>query len=134
MVISTKLILRKTRTAADYVHTHSPNLHTRCRAEVVLRQLAAVHAAATVGSSGSVGDGLTDAPDWIDPAALRALLTAVADCAGTGWLHANAHDPDIGRLTALLDTPHPVPGDPAELDELLATVLWARHGPQPAPG
>ena len=54
------------------------------------------------------------------------------DCVGTGWLHANAHAPDIGRLTALLDA-HLMPDDPAELDELLPTVLWASHGPQPEP-
>ncbi|MFG2085285.1 MULTISPECIES: hypothetical protein [unclassified Spirillospora] len=52
----------------------------------------------------------------------------MADCAG--WLKANTRDPDVARLTALLDQPHPAPTDPAELDELMATVLWTSHGPQ----
>jgi hypothetical protein len=131
---STKLILRKTRTAADYINTRSPNVLTRCRAAAVLRQLAAFHATAntTVSSAGtSVGSTYFDQADRIGPPTLRGLLAAVADCAGTGWLKVNARDPDVARLAALLDEPHRAPSDPAELDDLLATVLWASHGPQP---
>ncbi|MDL4813105.1 hypothetical protein [Actinomadura opuntiae] len=138
MLPSTQLIMRKTRTAADYVHTHSPNPLTRRRAAVVLRHLATVHAAVHAAvhadaSAGSIGDMGPHRPESVEPAALRGLLAAVAECAGSSWLRANSHDPDIGRLAALLDAPHLVPGDPAELDELLATVLWASHGPQPEP-
>lgn len=109
------LTLRKTRTAADYVHTHTRSVHARAGATAVLRALAGVHAA--------------------DPDAavtLRDLITAVADCAGSDWLQAHADDPDVRRLTQYLDTPALVPSDPADLDDLLATVLWARHGPEPA--
>lgn len=127
MVNST--ILRKTRTAADYVHTHSPNPLTRSRAAAVLHNLAAVHVGAATDAA---RDAAWGPGEQVDPVALRDLVAAVADCAGTGWLQANAHDPDIGRVTALLDAPQLLPGDPAELDELLATVLWASHGPQPA--
>lgn len=110
------LNLRKTRTAADYVHTHTRSAHTRAGATDVLRALAGVHTAAD--------------PD--DAATLRDLIAAVADCAGSDWLQANADDPDVRRLTQYLETPALVPSDPADLDDLLATVLWARHGPEPA--
>ncbi|TDB96613.1 hypothetical protein [Actinomadura sp. 7K534] len=110
------LILRKTRTAADYVRTRTRNAETRERAAAVLHVLAGVHAAGDVAA----------------PASLRDLVAAVGDCAGPEWLQAHADDPDVRRLATLLDAPDLIPGDPEELDELLATVLWTRHGPQPA--
>jgi hypothetical protein len=62
--------------------------------------LAAVHfgAATDAARDAAWGPG-----EQVDPVALRDLVAAVADCAGTGWLQANTHDPDIGRVTALLD-------------------------------
>ncbi|XRQ04370.1 hypothetical protein ACN3XK_48530 [Actinomadura welshii] len=110
------LILRKTRTAADYVHTHARNADTRDKAAAVLHVLAGVHAA----------------DDAATPASLRDLAVAVADCTGPDWLQANTDDPDVRRLATLLEAPASLPGAPEELDELLATVLWTRHGPQPA--
>ncbi|HEY8481731.1 MAG TPA: hypothetical protein VIL71_18040 [Spirillospora sp.] len=110
------LRLRKTSTAAEYVHTHTTSADTRARAAAILGVLADVHAA----------------DDPATATTLRDLLVAVADCVGPDWLAANTGDPDVRRLTTYLETPVLVPGDTAELDELLATVLWARHGPQPA--
>ncbi|OLT11733.1 hypothetical protein BJF79_23725 [Actinomadura sp. CNU-125] len=118
---STTTTLHKTRTAADYVHTHSPSADTRCHAGLVLRTHAALHA---------MSGGATDPAD---ATTLRELVQAVAACVGTDWLSARAHDPDIGRLTILLNAPHLIPSDLADLDVLLSTALWTRHGPQPAP-
>jgi len=108
------LTLRKTRTAAEYVHARTRSAELRDRAAEVLRVVADVDAA-----EGS-------------PATLRDVVVSVADCAGPEWLEAHADDPDVRRLKAFLENPVLLPGDPAELDELLATVLWARHGPEPA--
>jgi hypothetical protein len=57
--------------------------------------------------------------------------------AGSSWLSANSDDPDVARFTRLLDwaaEPTPAGGIPdvGDIDELLATVLWAAHGPPPA--
>ncbi|MFI0483535.1 hypothetical protein [Actinomadura sp. 9N215] len=123
------VILRKTWTAAAYVHTHAPSGTSRRHAAAILRALADVHAAA----NGPVHSPVDGSVDNADPPTLRALLDAVAECAGPDWLRANTHDPDIGRLTALLDGHHRLPRDLADLDDLLATVLWTRHAPQPAP-
>jgi hypothetical protein len=70
-------------------------------------------------------------------AALAGLLIAARECAGSSWLRANSDDPDIARFTILLEsaaestTAGGIP-DVGDIDELLATVLWAAHGPQPA--
>ncbi len=114
MMTPPTLTLRKTRTAAEYVHARTRSAELRDRAADVLRVVDDVDAAAGA------------------PATLRDLVVSVADCAGPEWLQAHADDPDVRRLTAYLETPVLVPGDPAELDELLARVLWARHGPEPA--
>jgi STAS domain len=71
---------------------------------------------------------------------LRDLVLAVRDLAGPAWLEASGDDPDVAAFTALQATP--VPPSPAELDEIIARVLWARFAPPgpprdgagPAPG
>jgi hypothetical protein len=55
---------------------------------------------------------------------LRGLALTVRELAGPAWLAANTDDPDIAALAAPDDAPAPPP--PADLDELLARVLWAR--------
>ena len=112
--------LMKTETAADYVQRHARNPLTRGHAADVQQAIAACRAA----------DDPVDAA-----AALTGLLTAVAECAGSGWLKANTDDPDVARLTALLDSaaePASAGGFPqaSDLDDMLAAVLWAAHGPQ----
>jgi hypothetical protein len=61
---------------------------------------------------------------------LRDLVLAARDLAGPAWLAAASDDPDIAAFTALQATP--VPPSPAELDEIISRVLWARF-PRPAP-
>ena len=58
---------------------------------------------------------------------------------GHGRLDASGDDPDVAAFTALQGTP--VPAAPAELDEIISRVLWARFAPPggaarpgPAPG
>jgi hypothetical protein len=70
---------------------------------------------------------------------LRDLVLAARDLAGPAWLAAASDDPDIAAFTALQATP--VPPSPAELDEIISRVLWARFpvrhpadGAGPAPG
>jgi hypothetical protein len=58
---------------------------------------------------------------------LRGLVLTVRELAGPAWLSANTDDPDIAAFTALADTPTAPP--PADLDEMLARVLWARFTP-----
>lgn len=76
------------------------------------------------------------ADDPVDAAAaLTGLLTAVAECAGSSWLKANTDDHDVARFTTLLESaaePTPAAGSPeaGDLDDMLAAVLWAAHGPQ----
>jgi hypothetical protein len=55
---------------------------------------------------------------------LRGLALTVRELAGPAWLAGNTDDPDIAAFAALDDAPAPPP--PADLDELLARVLWAR--------
>jgi len=112
--------LVKTETAADYIQRHARNPLTRTHAAIVRQAIAACRAA------GNPVDAAT---------ALTGLLTAVAECAGSNWLKANTGDPDIARFTALLESaaePAPAGGFPhaGDLDDLLAAVLWAAHGPQ----
>ena len=112
--------LMKTETAADYVWRHAHNPVTRDRAAEVQQAIAVCRAA----------DDPVEAA-----AALAGLLTAVRDCAGSSWLKANSDDPDVARFTALLDSAAETSQaggtpDAGDLDELLAAVLWAAHGPQ----
>ncbi|MBA9003371.1 MULTISPECIES: hypothetical protein [Thermomonospora] len=109
--------LRKTRTAAEYVHRSAAGPLAREHAVEILRTAAAYE--------------LHPAPAAA-PLLLADLLTAVAECAGPAWLKANADDPDIARFTALVDQTQDETAEPptiTDLDELLAAVLWTRHGP-----
>jgi hypothetical protein len=111
----------KTETAADYIWRHARSPLIRAHAADVQRAIAACRTA----------DNAMDAA-----AALVELLTAVRECAGSNWLSANSDDPDVARFTMLLDwaaEPTPAGGAPdvGDIDELLATVLWAAHGPPP---
>jgi hypothetical protein len=110
----------KTEMAADYVWRHARNPLTRDHAAEVQQAIAICRAA----------DDPVEAA-----AALAGLLTAVRDCAGSIWLKANSDDPDVARFTALLDSAAETSQaggtpDAGDLDELLAAVLWAAHGPQ----
>lgn len=120
MTIRSTPPLVKTQTAADYVQRHARNPLTRAHAVGVQQAIAISRAA----------DNPVDAG-----AALTGLLAAVAECAGSSWLKANTDDPDVGRFTALLESaaePTPAGGVPeaGDLDDMLAAVLWAAHGPQ----
>jgi hypothetical protein len=111
----------KTETAADYIWRHARSPLIRAHAADVQHAIAACRTA--------------DNPVEAD-VALAGLLIAVRECAGSSWLKANSDDPDVARFTMLLERATectsaggiPVVGD---IDELLATVLWAAHGPQP---
>jgi hypothetical protein len=112
--------LMKTETAADYVWRQARNPLTRDHAAEVQQAIAVCRAA----------DDPVEAA-----AALAGLLTAVRDCAGSSWLKANSDDPDVARFSALLDSAAETSKaggtpDAGDLDELLAAVLWAAHGPQ----
>ncbi len=110
----------KTETAADHVQRPARNPLTRAHAADVQQAIAVCR----------VADSAVDAA-----AAPTGLLTAVAECAGSNWLKANTDDPDVARLTALLESAaEPIPAggfpEPGDLDDVLAAVLWAAHGPQ----
>jgi uncharacterized protein (DUF2267 family) len=63
---------------------------------------------------------------------LRSLALTVRELTGTSWLAINRNDPDIAAFAALDMKPHPP--SPADLDEILSRVLWARFAtlrPQP---
>ena len=120
MTIRSTPPLVKTETAADYVQQHARNPLTRAHAADAQQAIAVCRAA----------DNPVDAA-----AALTGLLAAVAECAGSSWLKANTDDPDVARLTALLGSAAeraPACGfpDAGDLDDVLAAVLWAAHGPQ----
>jgi hypothetical protein len=123
--------LRKTRTAADYAYRHARGELARAEVAEVLRAIAAYDAAAS--------------PDAI-LRRMRDLIIAVQQAAGPAVLKANADDPDIARFNALLEEAtgkaadagrggaardDGASGGPADLDEILAAVLWARYGPEP---
>lgn len=63
---------------------------------------------------------------------LRDLVLAARDLAGPAGLAASADDPDVAAFTALESTP--APPAPADLDEVLSRVLWARFAPRAASG
>jgi hypothetical protein len=58
---------------------------------------------------------------------LRDLVLAARDRPGPAWLAAASDDPGVVAFTALQATP--VPPAPAELDEIISRVLWARFAP-----
>jgi hypothetical protein len=107
----------KTRAAADYISHHTTSDLTRSRALVLLKRLRVCEAvlAATDGDPGLVHS------------LLHGLALTVRELAGPAWLSANNDDPDIAAFTALSDAPILPP--PADLDENLARVLWARFTP-----
>jgi hypothetical protein len=107
----------KTRAAADYISRHTASDLTRSRALVLLKRLGVCEAAlaAERGDRGLV-QGL-----------LGGLVLTVRELAGPAWLAANTDAPDIAAFNALGATAAPPP--PADLDELLARVLWARVTP-----
>jgi hypothetical protein len=119
----------KTRAAARYAARHAWGELARARAAVVLARLGACEGIPAGGEVPAVFHGL-----------LRDLVLAVRDLAGPAWLDASGDDPDVAAFTALQATP--VPPSPAELDEIIARVLWARFAPPgpprdgagPAPG
>jgi thioredoxin 2 len=125
MTATSDTVLRKTWTAADYVWRHARNPLIRDHAAEVKNAIMAYRRA------GDAADAVVRA---------RALLAAVWECLGSTWLAANRDDPDVARFTAVVE-PEAGADDPAgdasgdagvgDLDELLATVLWARHGPEP---
>lgn len=61
---------------------------------------------------------------------LRDLVLATRDLVGPAWLNVSADDPDVSAFTALESTP--APPAPAELDEIVSRVLWARFAPRTA--
>jgi uncharacterized protein (DUF2267 family) len=114
----------KTRAAADYICRHSSSDLTRHRALELLTQLRSCEAAlAAEGDTPLVAQSL-----------LRALVLTVRELTGTAWLSASRDDPDIAAFAALEMKPRPP--SPADLDEILSRVLWARFAtlrPQPRP-
>lgn len=114
--------LVKTETAADYVGRNARSPLTRKHAADVQRAIAVCRAADDAAYA---------------EAALGGLLEAVAECAGRAWLKANSDDPDVARFTALIGgsieaSPGAAAPEASELDDLLAAVPWAAHGPQSA--
>ena len=109
---------RKTRTAAGYAARHASTALTRVRAAALLEQLADWEAAA---------DGNIRPQAAADPRLLRALVIAVRDLAGTGWLGTMADDPDVAAFTALSATASAPPLD--RVDETCSRLLWARFSP-----
>jgi hypothetical protein len=110
----------KTRAAAWYAARHARGELARARAAVVLAALGACEGIPPGGEVPAVFHGL-----------LRDLVLAVRDLAGPAWLEASGDDPDVAAFTALQATP--VPPSPAELDEIIARVLWARFAPPRPP-
>lgn len=90
-------ILRKTRTAADFVHRHARSPLTREHAADLLRAISTWHAARPESAH----------------AALTDLLAAITQCTGQAWLKANAADPDVTRFTDLATHPQTANIDPA---------------------
>jgi hypothetical protein len=121
----------KTRAAAGYIAWHARGELTRGRATALTARLDACEDIPSGGDVPAVFHGL-----------LRDLVLAARDLAGPAWLAAASDDPDIAAFTALQAIL--VPPSPAELDEIISRVLWARFappgsardgcGPGPAPG
>jgi len=110
----------KTRAAGRYTARHARGELARARAAAVLATLGACEGIPAGGEVPAVFHGL-----------LRDLVLAVRDLAGPAWLEASGDDPDVAAFTALQATP--VPPSPAELDEIIARVLWARFAPPGPP-
>jgi hypothetical protein len=110
----------KTRAAARYAARHARSELARARAAVLLTRLGACQDIPAGAAVPAVFHGV-----------LRDLVLAARDLAGPAWLAAASDDPDIAAFTALQATP--APPSPAELDEIIARVLWARFGPPGTP-
>jgi hypothetical protein len=110
----------KTRAAAGYAASRERSFLARGRAAVLLRRLQACDMAldAAGGHTPPAASG-----------ALRDLALAARDLAGPAWLAATADDPDVEAFTVLESAPGPPA--PADLDEVLSRVLWARFAPRP---
>jgi hypothetical protein len=119
----------KTRAAARYAARHARGELARARAAVLTARLGACENIPADDAVPAVFHGV-----------LRDLVLAARDLAGPAWLEASGDDPDVAAFTALQATP--VPPSPAELDEIISRVLWARFAPPgtardgagPAPG
>ena len=110
----------KTRAAARYAARHARSELARARAAVLLTRLGACE---DIPAGGDVPAALHGV--------LRDLVLAARDLAGPAWLAAVGDDPGIAAFTALQATP--APPSPAELDEIISRVLWARFPPLGAP-
>jgi hypothetical protein len=113
----------KTWAAAGYAASRKRSTTARGRAAVLVRRLRACEMA------------LDAAGGHIPPAAagpLRELVLAARDLAGPAWLAASADDPDVAAFTTLESAP--APPAPADLDEIVSRVLWARFAPRTASG
>lgn len=111
----------KTRAAAGYAASQGHGALTRGRAAMLVRRLRSCETA------------LDRAGGRIPPAdsgPLRDLVLAARDLAGRAWLAARADDPDVAAFTALES--EPVSPAPADLDEVVSRVLWARFAPPAA--
>jgi hypothetical protein len=112
----------KTRAATRYAASREPSREcsalARGRAAALLHRLHACEAA------------LDAAGGHVTPAGgqLRDLVLAARDLAGPSWLAASADDPDVEAFTVLESAP--APPAPADLDEVLSRVLWARFAPR----
>ena len=115
-------VLPKTRAAAGYIAGTGPGELARTRATILLARLGACEDILP-GGEGDVPAALHGL--------LRDLVLAVRDLAGPAWLEASGDAPDVAAFTALQATP--VPPSPAELDEIIARVLWARFAPPGPP-
>ena len=113
----------KTRAAAGYAASQGRSGPACARAAVLIRRLQACETALD-----AAGGHLL--PDASGP--LRDLVLAARDLVGPGWLAASADDPDVAAFTALDSAP--APPAPADLDEVLSRVLWARFAPRAASG
>ena len=110
----------KTRAAAGYIARQARGELTRGRAAALTARLDACEDIPAGGDVPAVFHGL-----------LRDLVLAARDLAGPAWLAAASDDPDIAAFTALQAIP--VPPSPAELDEIISRVLWARFAPPGTP-
>jgi hypothetical protein len=110
----------KTCAAARYAAQHSRSELARARAAVLLTKLGACEDIPADGDVPAVVHGL-----------LRDVVLAAHDLVGPAWFATVRGDPDITAFTALQATP--VPPSPAELDEIISRVLWARFAPPGTP-
>jgi hypothetical protein len=111
----------KTRAAAGYAASQERSVLARGRAAVLIRRVQACETALDAAGG--------DVP-LAARGQLRDLVLAARDLAGPAWLAASADDPDVEAFTILESAP--APPAPADLDEVLSRVLWARFAPRTA--